>query len=146
LALIEDRGFREGKDIEWYAGAIIRHWNYIHIVWMGGIPQYDGGRDHVVFHGRIQTMESLTKELDRLISKAEILDDPHSRRSHKAGKGRGKQQTEAQKMEWAKWQVEADKVWKKQPTWGTPAVARKIHRQFPDVEEDTIRKRIKKPK
>lgn len=58
---------------------------------------------------------------------------------------RGNQQTEARKPVWTEYQAAADKVWKKHPTWGTPAVAKQISSQFPGTAEDTIRKRIKKP-
>lgn len=65
--------------------------------------------------------------------------------SSDAGTARGTQQTEARKSEWAKWQEEAEKVWKKHPRWGKPAVTGAVHEKFPDVPIETIRPRIKKP-
>jgi hypothetical protein len=65
--------------------------------------------------------------------------------SSDAGTARGIQQTEARKPEWAKWQEEAEKVWKKHRRWGKPAVAEAVHEKFPDVPVETIRPRIKKP-
>ena len=65
--------------------------------------------------------------------------------SHVGGLYRGKQQTTDREKEWAKWQAEAEKIWKKHPTWGHPAVAKEVHKKYPDCAEDTIRKRIKKP-
>lgn len=61
------------------------------------------------------------------------------------GLTRGKQQTTNRMKEWAKWQTEAEKIWKKHPAWGNPAVAKKVHEKYPDCSVDSIRKRIKKP-
>ena len=145
MKLVEAQGFREGKDIEWYAAAILRHWNLIGILSAGGIPQRDGGRDPVVFGGRVQTMKSLKKELDRLIRKAEVLVSPPNLKAQNAGKVRGKQQTTSRKKEWERWQKEADDIWHKYPTWGIERVAKKIQKMFPDETVSTIRLRIKKP-
>ena len=136
LDSVEARGFREGEDIEWHAAAILRHWNFVQVSWTG---------KSIVIRGRAQTKKSLTKELDRLISKAQVLVDPHSRRSHKAGQGRGKQLTAGRAEVWAEWQVAAGKIWKKQPKWGKLAVAKKVQEKFPDTTVETVRKHINKP-
>jgi len=58
---------------------------------------------------------------------------------------RGRQQTMSREEEWAKWQAEAEKIWKKHPTWGCLRVAKEVYKRYSDNAEDTIRKRIKKP-
>ena len=63
----------------------------------------------------------------------------------KGGIVRGKQQTTNREKEWEKWQTEADKIWKKHPTWGKPAIAKMVHEKYPGSTARTIRLRIKKP-
>jgi hypothetical protein len=58
---------------------------------------------------------------------------------------RGRQQTTSREEDWAKWQAEAEKIWKKRPTWGRLRVAKEVHKRYSDYAVDTIRKRIKKP-
>ena len=64
---------------------------------------------------------------------------------HDGGIVRGKQQTTSREKEWEKWQTEADKIWKKHPTWGKPAIAKMVHEKYPGSTARTIRLRIKKP-
>jgi hypothetical protein len=64
--------------------------------------------------------------------------------SHVGGLNRGKQQTTDREKVWAKWQTYAEKIWKKHPTWGNPAVAKEVHEKYPDCSVHSIRKRIKK--
>ncbi|MGZ8448106.1 MAG: hypothetical protein ACXWWV_00775 [Candidatus Deferrimicrobiaceae bacterium] len=61
LDLVEARGFRKGKHIEWYAAAILRHLSFVRFIdW--GIPTDRIGRPApIAIRGRIQTRESLTK-------------------------------------------------------------------------------------
>lgn len=79
------------------------------------------------------------------LTEAHIRFGPVRGNSKDGGDARGLQQTDTQKKEWAKWQEEAEKVWKKRPKWGKPAVAKVVHEKFPDVPVETIRPRIKKP-
>jgi hypothetical protein len=146
LNLVEAQGFRKGEDIEWYAAAILRHWFFVQSLWAGGINTGRiGRRDRIVIRGRVQTLESLTAELDRLISKSQVLVDPISKSKRPGGKVRGIQQTAPRKEEWAKWQEEANKIWAKRRTWSKSDVAKRVQKKFPNETARTIRHRIKKP-
>ena len=61
------------------------------------------------------------------------------------GINRGDVQTADRQPDWAKYQNEAIKIWKKNRFWGKPAVAKKVQEKFPDVSVHTIKLRIKKP-
>lgn len=65
--------------------------------------------------------------------------------SKSGGIKRGKRQTANRVSEWAKWQAAANEIWKKHPTWGKPAVAEMVQKQFPTATTRTIRLRIEKP-
>lgn len=60
------------------------------------------------------------------------------------GKKSGKIRFEKTKTRKEQWQAEADKIWKKHPTWGKLSVAKKIEEKIGGTFE-TIRKYINKP-
>ena len=60
------------------------------------------------------------------------------------GQKSGKVRRDKTKTVADKWQEEANKIWKKHPTWGKISVAKKIEEKTGEPFE-TIRKKIKKP-
>jgi hypothetical protein len=135
LDLVEEKGFRKGKDLVWYAAAIRWYWTFIQSYYYAGqcfdssTPHMSGRRSpFITIRGRLYDIKSLTAELDRLISKAQTFVDPISRSKRKGGEARGRQQIAAREEEWAKWREWANEFAKKYPRLknNKKAIAEKI--------------------
>ena len=131
LHTIEERGFREYIDEEWYAAMIL--------------TTSAGLRDFIT--DGIWTKGTLLYAIifGKLVTEAQIRFGYIKNQSQTGGVTRGKRQTATREPEWAKWQAAANEIWKKHPKWGKPAVASMVQKQFPNATERTIRLRIEKP-
>lgn len=136
LHTLEKNGFRQYVEKEWYAAKILTEISSFR-------DNLCGERDSKI--GDLEGIVVQAMTLGGLIREARIRFGPISNISRKGGKTRGKQQTKDRKEEWAKWQVEADKIWKEHPGWEIERVAKKVQKKFPNETVRTIRFRIKKP-
>ncbi|MHB8092773.1 MAG: hypothetical protein ACYDH8_14425 [Syntrophales bacterium] len=73
-----------------------------------------------------------------------VIHDNGAKTGKPAGIKSGKVRRQTAEQKWALWQAEAEKIWKKHPTWKNDPVAKKVAEITGD-NPGTIRKKIKKP-
>jgi hypothetical protein len=153
---LEEHGYRNAIDEECFAARILTT--------SAGLREYvdermqDTERDikkrglKGIFADRVRRKENVLKGLfvqaiyfGQLVKEAQIRFRYIKEQSRTGGVIRGERQTANRVSEWAKWQAAANEIWKKHPTWGKPAVAGMVQKQFPSATARTIRLRIKKP-
>ena len=135
LNRLEESGYREAIDEEFHAARILAQ--------CAALRDYadDSRFRKKCFKGVLVSAISL----GRLVELWRIRFGYVKNQSKTGGITRGKRQTANRVSEWAKWQAVANEIWKKHPTWGKPAVAGMIQKQFPNATVRTIRLRIEKP-
>ena len=141
LNLVEAKGFREKKDIEWHAAAIRHQWSHINSLIVPSGGDFKSGRRNpisIIIRGPEKTLERFIAKLDRLITKAQILVDPRSQSARPGGKARGEQIEEEYSEEHAAIREAAAKL---PPGLSKRKKAKLLQKkQFRHLSTETIRK------
>jgi len=138
-AYIQNIGHRENSSPAWYAAEFLLLARYVE-EWIRAKDT-----DSAAFWAFIFGMTYAEAGMKSKIGMDALRMGKVKKGSHVGGLYRGKQQTTNREKEWTKWQAEADRVWKKNPTWGALTISKEVHKKYPDIAERTIRNRIKKP-